>query len=122
MSFRAKYNMLTVVGLLISILPPLVATACQFPVWIKTSAEATVSGSVVFLAILCFVPLYKKILTALKSPSAPLMWTIFAVVMFVMKSIADEMFIVSVVGAISNLVGWGLFKSRRLIRKDNTNE
>lgn len=112
---RGKYAALTVLGLLMCIVPPLVATALQFPIWIEHSAEATVSGSVVFCAILCFVPLYKKILAMLKSPSAPIMWTVFAVVMYVMKSIADEMFIVSVVGAISNVIGWGLFKLRRYL-------
>lgn len=112
---RGRYVYLGILGLAMCIIPPLVATAMQFPIWIEHSAEATVSGAVVFCAILCFVPLYKKILAMLKSPSAPLMWTIFAVLMYVMKSIADEMFIVSVVGAISNVIGWGLFKLRRYL-------
>lgn len=117
---KLKVIGLTSLGLLVSILPPLITTASYFPLWIERSATATVSGVAVFLAILCFVPLYKKILSTLRSPSAPILWTVLAVLMFVMKEIADEMFVVAVVGAISNLVGWAIFKlAKRLRRSDN---
>jgi hypothetical protein len=117
MSNKAKYTIITIAGLLISILPPLVTTLYQFPTWIRESAEATVSGVVVFFGILSFVPLYKKILHALRSPSAPIMWTVIAVFLYIIKDIADEMFLISTVGAISNFIGWTLFKFRRKYRR-----
>lgn len=122
MSDKNKYTVFTALALAVSILPPLVATGMQFPVWIEQSAEATVSGSVVFLAILCFVPLYKKILTVLKSPSAPIMWMIFTLVMAVLQSIAREMFIIGVIGTISNFAGWAIFAYRKKFKKEINNE
>ena len=104
---------LNLTAFIVSIAPPLVATLHQFPVWTIRSAEATISGIVVFLAILCFVPLYKKILQSFKTPSAPLMWGVLAVLMYVMKSIAAEMFVVAVIGTASNTIGCFLFKMAR---------
>lgn len=117
MTDKAKYIWLTALALILSIIPPLIATVLQFPVWTQKSAEATVSGVVVFLSILCFVPLYKKIIQSLKSPSAPVMWTALAVFMYVMRSIAAEMFVVAVVGAISNIFGWIFFKKARKYKR-----
>ena len=117
MTNRAKASILTAVALLVSILPPLVATLLQFPVWTERSAEATVSGVVCFLGFVCLVPLYKQILALLKTPSAPILWTVLALLMYVMKSIAAEMFVVAVVGAVSNTVGWALFKWRDVYRR-----
>ena len=117
MSNRTKEITLTAIALAVSILPPLLVTVTQFPVWVEKSAEATVSGTVCFIGMLCLIPLYKKILAMLKTPSAPILWTVLAAFMYIMKSIADEMFIVSCVGAISNVVGWALFKWRDLYRR-----
>jgi len=117
MTDRAKAIIINAAALAVSILPPLIVTVMQFPVWTERSAEATVSGTVCFLAFVCFIPLYKKILAMLKTPSAPIMWTVFAVFMYVMRAIAAEMFIVAVVGAISNTVGWALFKWRDVYRR-----
>lgn len=110
---RLKTIAISLIALAVSIVPPLLTTLHYFPVWTDRSAAATVSGVVVFLGILCFVPLYKKILSSLRSPSAPVMWAILATVMFVMKDISDEMFVIAVVGTISNLIGWFIFKQKR---------
>ena len=117
MKRRVPWFILTALALAVSIVPPLVATVKQFPVWIERSAEATISGTVCFLIFLCMIPLYKQILALLKTPSAPLMWTILALFMYLMKAIADEMFIVCTVGAISNIAGWALFKWRDAYRR-----
>lgn len=109
---RTKGFILGAVGLTVSTAPPLVTTLMQFPVWVERSEEATVSGIVCFLGLLCLVPLYKHIGRMLRSPSAPVMWGIFAAVMYIMKSIAEQMYIVAVVGVISNVIGWLFFKWR----------
>lgn len=110
---RTKYAVLTVLAFAVSVIPPFVATLMQFPVWIHNSAEATVSGIAAVLIFLCCVPFWKAIVQYFKSPSAPVMWICICVFMYVMKSIAAEMFMVSLIGAFSNLVGCLFFKLRK---------
>ena len=117
MKNRIMAASLTALALLVSIVPPLIATVKQFPIWVERSAEATISGSVCFLIFLCLIPLYKQILAVLKTPSAPLLWTVFALFMYLMKAIADEMFVVGAVGAISNVIGWAIFKWRDVYKR-----
>ena len=112
MTNKAKYIILTCVALLISVVPPLIVTAMQFPIWIKNSSEATVSGFAVVLIFFSCLPFYKAIINYFKSPSAPVVWIVICVFMYLMKSIAEQMFLVSCVGAISNLVGMICFRWR----------
>lgn len=118
MTPRCKYYVLTVAALAVSILPPLFATLHFFPLWVKTSAEATLSGTVCVLLLLSLIPFGKYLIQMLKSPSAPIVWGLFTVLMFVMKSIAAQMFVVGVVGTAANLVGAILFKARKRYKEE----
>lgn len=118
MSSRAKYIILSCIAFLISVAPPLVATVLQFPLWIEQSSEATVSGIAVILIFFSCLPFYKAIINYFKSPSAPVVWICICVFMYIMKSIAEEMFIVSCVGAVSNLIGMVCFRWRDKFKED----
>lgn len=118
MSNRAKYIILTFIAFIISVVPPMVATIMQFPIWVKTSSEATISGVAVFLFFICCLPFYKAIINYFKSPSAPVVWICICAFMYIMKSIAEQMFIVSCVGAVSNLIGMVCFRWRDKFKKD----
>lgn len=97
---------------------PLIATFAQFPVWVERSAEATVSGMFLLFAILCSIPLFKSFKTLLKSPSSPVIWGLMLALLISLRSIVDEMIVVSFVGLVSNLVGLGLYKyGERLDKK-----
>ena len=117
MSNRMKYLVITVGALLISVLPPLIVTLYFFPLWVETSAEATLSGTVCVLGLICLVPFGKYVMQLMRSPSAPLLWMIFTLIMFVMRAVADQMFTVGVVGTVSNVVGAILFKVGKRYRK-----
>lgn len=112
MSNRVKYIILTCVAFFVSVAPPLAATLLQFPLWIDTSDEALISGVTVLLLFFCCLPFYKAIIAYFKSPSAPVVWICICGFMYVMKSIADQMFVVACVGAVSNLIGMLCFKWR----------
>ena len=112
MKNNTKYIILSCVAFAVSVLPPLIATVMQFPIWIEQSSEATVSGIAVLLIFFSCLPFYKAIINYFKTPSAPVVWICICALMYVMKSIAEQMFIVSCVGAISNLIGMVCFRWR----------
>lgn len=112
MTHRVKYIILNIVAMAISVVPPVAATLMQFPVWIETSSEATLSGTVCFIIFICCIPFYKQIINYMKSPSVPVVWILIAAAMYIFKEIADQLFIVACVGAVANLIGMIFFKWR----------
>lgn len=105
MTRKAKGNIVYYVGLAVSIAAPLIAAATQFPVWTENVEPAQISGMFVFVAILCTIPLFNHFKLALKSPSSALLWSIMFVVTWALSKIIDQIVIVSLVGAVSNIIG-----------------
>ena len=104
---RAIFNLL---GLIISILPVTIATLSYFPFWRGAGGGAVVSGFAVLLLILCACPLFRLVKRFLSSPSAERLWIIIFIIFFALSKIADQMTVISLVGAISNLVASVFFK------------
>jgi hypothetical protein len=105
-----KRKILRSLALCIDVGAPLTATLTQFPLWIERSAGATVSGLVILFALLSAIPLMRYYKKLLKSPSAPLMWAFLFGFLSALHAIIEEMLIISFVGLVANVVGWGLFK------------
>lgn len=103
---------------------PLTATLTQFPVWVERSADATVSGMFVFLALLSVIPFLKQIREYFKSPDAWVVWCVIFVFFVVIQNIVQEMLIVSFVGLVANIVGKGVYKLGEFIgsRPDEEDE
>ena len=110
MSNRAKGNILRALALVIDVGAPLTATAMHFPVWVERSAEATLSGIFVFLALISIIPLIKVVGHALKSPAAWMIWTLLFCVFAGLRVIIDEMLVISLVGMMANVAGAVLHK------------
>ena len=88
---------------------PLVATLTQFPLWVEQSAEATMSGLCLILIALSVLPFLKVLKNYFKSPSS---WVVFGVIfvfLLVLRSIIDQILIVSFAGFVANLIGAGLY-------------
>ena len=113
-----QYHYFTLAGLGISVLPPLVATLCQFPGWINTSAQCTFSGVALLCILISIIPLLRILKQAFASPSCPLAFGLLAAVLLVIRSIVDQVLIVSIVGFISGLIGWLVFKLRDKLTKE----
>ena len=96
---------------------PLIATLSQFPLWMERSSEATVSGLCVVFALLSAVPLFKYFKKLIESPSAPIMWGLILCFLYALRAIVDEMIVISFVGFVANVIGWGIFKAADL-KKD----
>lgn len=122
MSDRTKHVLLTISALIVSILPPLAAAIYFFPLWIERSAGATLSGTICVLGLLALVPLGKYIVRLMRSPSAPMVWGAFTVVMFIAKEIPEELFVVGVIGTVANVIGMALFKLGRMYARRDMND
>lgn len=110
MSDKAKSRWLKALALTIDVSAPLIATLTQFPIWVKTSAEATVSGVFMLLAFLSCIPFLKHIKRFLQSPSIPIVWLIIFIMLTMLNNIIDQMIVVTFVGMISNAIGMCIYK------------
>lgn len=117
MSNKAKGNIIYYVGLAVSIAAPLIAAATQFPVWTENVEPKQISFVFVFCAILCLSPLFKHFKLALKSPASFMSWAIVLVASWALSKIIAQIIIVSLVGAISNAIGYILCRVGNHIRK-----
>lgn len=86
------------------------ATLTQFPVWIDRSSSATVSGLFLIFAFLSAIPFINQIKAFLKSPSVWIMWIVLLIVFIALRNIIDEMLVVCFAGAVSGLIGAGIYK------------
>lgn len=110
MSDITKGRVLKISALSIDILAPLIATLTQFPIWIESSAEATVSGVAMLLIFFSLIPALKFVKAFIKSPSVPVVWLIIFVMLTILNSIIEQMIIVAFIGVISNTLGTILYK------------
>ena len=97
-------------ALTIDVAAPLITTICQFPVWVEKSSSATVSGIFLVFAFLSCLPFLNQIKTWLKSPSVPVFWCVFLVLFTLLRTIIDQMWIICLVGVISNCAGSIVYK------------
>lgn len=117
-----KYLALTAAGYALSILPPFICTIAFFPVWVATSAESTVSGIALVLLLICAIPAFRAIKQYMKSPSAPIVWGIIAVISYALKSIIDQVFVIALVGTLSSVAAMLVFRYRKTLFPDKEKE
>ncbi len=116
MTPKTKSRLLYFSGLLISVLPVLLATLSYFPLWCKRGGEYALSGITLILLIIAALPLLRTIRARLRSPSAYTVWLIIFLLFYALSKIADEVVVIAFVGFISNLIGAFIFSLSRKIR------
>ena len=107
---KIKYVALSALSVAVSVLPVAAATLSYFSLWRERGSTALLSGTALLLLLLASAPIFKLIKRALASPSIPLVWLLFFLLFFTLRSIADEITVISLVGFISNSIGAALFK------------
>lgn len=117
MSKSTKGKIIKTIALILDVGGPLIATLICFPVWIERSTSATISGIAVFGILLSVIPVFKLIKKKAWTPAAWLVWVMLSVFFLTLRSIIDEMAIVSVTGAISNVIGAFVYKLGEKIDK-----
>lgn len=109
MKNSTKGFILKTTAIVIDVAVPVVATLTQFPLWVEHSAEATMSGMCLVLIGLSVIPFFKVLKEYFKSPSS---WVIFGLIfmfLLLLRSILDQMLIVSFAGFVANIIGAALY-------------
>ena len=110
MTNKTKGRILKVIALTIDVSVPLAATLSQFPLWVEKSPEATMSGLFILFAFLSCLPFIKQIKDYFRSPSIWVVWVVLLVLFICLRSIIDQMVVVCFFGAVSNVIGAGIYK------------
>lgn len=107
MKQRTKYRLWDLGARLCAVLPPLGATLYFFPVWVKESSGATFSGMTLVAILVCMIPFWKKLLAGAKQlfeTGMPVFWAILLGVLFLIRSILDQVLVISVIGLGASLL------------------
>ena len=124
MTNATKGKIIKGTALTIDVLAPLIATLTQFPAWVEASSSATVSGLFLLFALISVLPFINQIKEWLKSPSVTVLWCVFFVLVALLRNIIDQMWIICLVGAVSNGVGAVIYKVGNSVgnKADSTEE
>lgn len=109
MKNKTKGRIIKGAALMLDVGAPLVATLTQFPLWIEKSADATMSGLCLVFVLLSCLPFIKQITEYFKSPSS---WVVMTVLFFfftMIRSIIDQMIVVTFIGMVANIAGAGIY-------------
>jgi chromate transport protein ChrA len=111
--------LLKAAALAVSVLPAMITALLYFPFWAERGDEAVISGLAALLMLLAALPIYRLAKRLLASPSVWVMWLFVFILFYSTSKIADEMIVISFVGAVSNAIGAVMF---RISRRGRENE
>lgn len=114
--------LLWLVGMMLSVGAPLMATLSFFPVWVAQGGEFVVSGFAVLIGIICALPLYRWIKSGLASPSGVTVWLVLFLLFFALSRVADEITVIAFVGFIGNILGGIAFKIGKKLKEEKGDE
>lgn len=109
MKNSTKAAILKTIAIGIDVGVPLAATLTQFPLWVEQSAEATMSGLCLVFIGLSVIPFLKVLKEYFKSPSSWVVFGLIFMILLLLRSILDQMLIVSFAGFVANLIGAALY-------------
>ncbi len=108
-----KYALLTLAGLAVSVIPPVLCILSYFPLWVERRDASALSGAALIMLLLAAIPLMKYLKRALRSPASYMLWLGAFIIFLTLSRIADEMTVISFTGFISNLCGAVFFRLGR---------
>ena len=108
-----KRRLCSLLGVLFSTVPPLLATVTYFPIWAGRGKSEALCGFTLLLILVCILPFYNKLRDVFKSPSVTVLWFCLFFLFFLLSRIADEMVVISLAGFVGNLIGTLCFKFAR---------
>ena len=116
----ARVSALKMLGLAVSIIPPVLAILMYFPIWRCMGAEKMLSGFAVLLLLIAHAPLLKYVKSRLSATSSYTVWLVIFLVFLIVSSIAEEMKVISFVGFVSNILGALIMRlSERIGERDD---
>ena len=113
MKAKNKAFLLHWVGLLLCIIPPVIATLEYFPLWFSQSETAISAMSAILLTLSC-LPFLKKIKAYFRgSPASWSVWLVIWLITSALSNIIAGIETISFIALISNLLGEVLFRIER---------
>lgn len=107
--YYKKYLALKISGYILCILPTIIAGIICLPMVVNKDAEQTLSATFIICLTITALPLYKWVRKQLKKESVAVFLWVFAILLFMIKSIPQQalngLFVVVLVGAIGNTIG-----------------
>ena len=120
MTKRTKGKILKWIALLLfDVGVPLGFAFALFPVWVEKSAEKTISGIFLVFALICVIPVFKWLSKHAWTPSSWILWVILFVLFAGLRAIIDDMVLICLAGAVSNLIGSLLYKIGEKLENEN---
>ena len=105
-----RYFLFSTAGIILSVLPPVAAILVYFPLWLGKGGKEVLSGLSLLLLLVAVIPLFRVIKKIFESPSAPVIWLTVFIIFFMLRSIANEITVISFIGFVGNAVGALMFK------------
>ena len=102
---KSKKILLTLAGILFSVLPPLFCTLFYFPIFKAGGPVFVLSGFILLLLVLSVVPLIRFIGDKFRTPAAYMIWLFVFALFFLLWKIAKQVTVISFFGFIGNLIG-----------------
>ena len=106
-----KRTGLKALSIFLCTVPPAAVTIYYFPIWYEVGRVRALAPAI---SILCFcvsaVPLIRWLSQKIKTPAAWMIWSVMAAVLIVLMQVIEQMVVISVVGAIGNIIGAILWK------------
>ena len=108
---RAEARWLTAGGYALCVLPPAVAVAEHFPLWLRTDERCAFSALGILLLLFCCLPFWKTLKARLRSPSVWEFWLGLFVVLWLGRSLIDGLVAVAFMGTVGSIPGAMLLRA-----------
>ena len=109
MTYRTKYYIFTVLGMVLCIVPAVIAVLRYFPLWLD-SAQKRISVMSILLLAICVLPLWRQIKAALKSPSVWQVYLFAGLILFALDKVAGDIAMVFLIACPFSVGGALLFR------------
>lgn len=121
---KIKYEFWDVLARIVSVIPPLITTIYFFPEWVKKSASATWSGTIIVVVLFLAIPLWKKVFAwakdfTLANASMPVVWLVITGFSYLMQFVADKFICIGIAGLVGSLLSAGVCIVRNKYREEN---
>lgn len=112
-----KIFALHIFGLLLCVIPPVIATLEYFPLWFSCS-ETAISAISAMLIALCCLPFVKQIKAYFKgTPASWVIWLVIYILVAVFNKLAHGVETVAFIGTLSNLLGGCIFRIEKHLKR-----
>ena len=121
MTLRNKARLFHFFGLVLCVVPPIIATLEYFPLWFSQSETAISAMSAILLTLSC-LPFLKKIKAYFRgSPASWSVWLVIWLITSALSNIIAGIETISFIALISNLLGEVLFRIEHYYREKEIN-